>query len=266
MSITTKQSGQLTYLTAPGIAAPHCFTTRRGGVSQGYLDSLNIGHNRGDDPENVEKNYRILGAALGFDPKKLVLTRQIHSDIVRAVTAGDHAGLDHRNYPACDALITQDPGVGLVVFTADCTPILLHDPVTGAVGAVHAGWRGTAADIAGETVKAMVDAYGCDPAQIRAAVGPNIGPCCFETDRDVPDAMEALLGRAALGFIRPAGDKYYVNLKGINAQLLIRAGVRHIDMSQHCTACDTGLFWSHRRMGSQRGSQGAIIICGEGKG
>ena len=264
MSIRTIKAGDLEYLTAEGITAVHCFTTRLGGVSQGDLFSLNIAHHRGDSPENVAQNYRILADALGFDPDRLVLTRQTHSDIVRVVTGTDCAGLDHHGYPECDALVTKEPGVGLVVFTADCTPILFHDPVTGAVGAAHAGWRGTAADIAGKTVKKMVEAFGCNPADIRAAVGPNIGACCFETDADVPQAMRALLGDRAEGFIRPAGNKYYVNLKGINAQLLVRAGLRHIDMSSHCTACDQFRFWSHRKVGARRGSQGAIIICREG--
>ena len=265
MSIITKRSGEIVYLTAPGISVPHCFTTRLGGVSEGSLASLNLGNHRGDSPENVAENYRRLGKAVGFDPEKLVLTRQTHSDIVRAVTAADCRGLDHREYPECDALVTNTPGIGLVVFTADCTPILLHDPVTGAVGAAHAGWRGTAGDIAGKTVRAMVEHFGCDPANIHAAVGPNIGACCFETDGDVPDAMLALLGKEAEGYIRPAGNKYYVNLKGINARLLVRSGVRHIDMSTHCTACSQDLFWSHRKVGNARGSQGAVIICGEEK-
>ena len=211
----------------------------------------------------MEENYRILGRALGFTPEQLVLTWQIHSDIVRRVGKADRAGLDHRNYPQCDALITNEPGVGLMVFTADCTPILLHDPITGAVGAVHAGWRGTAAAIAEKTVNAMAEAYGCDPKNIRAAIGPNIAQCCFQTDRDVPDAMTAALGDAALPFIRQAGEKYYVNLKEINALFLRRAGVSHIEISQACTACSHHRFWSHRVTRGERGSQGAIIICKE---
>lgn len=263
--ILTKKHNTLEYLTAEGITASHCFTTRFGGVSEGSQSSLNLAVGRGDTMENVEKNLRILGKALDFDPEKLVMTMQIHSDIVRVVTDADCSGLCHRNYPQCDALVTNTPGVALLVFTADCTPLLFHDPVTGAVGAAHAGWRGTAQDIAGKTVQAMVEAFGCDPANIRAAVGPNIGACCFETDADVPDAMVALLGDEARGYIRPARNKFYVNLKGINARLLVRAGVRHIDMSSHCTACDPDLFWSHRKVGNLRGSQGAIIICEGGR-
>jgi len=263
MSVVTKKFDTMEYLTAEGITVPHGFTTRLGGVSQGYLASLNLGMHRGDLPENVQENYRRLAEAVGFDLQKLVLTWQIHSDIVRQVTAADANGIDHRNYPQCDALITNDPGTALFVFTADCTPILLQDPVTGAVGAIHAGWRGTAADIAGKTVAAMIDAYGCNPENIRAAIGPNIGPCCFETDRDVPDAMIQLLGEKAFPHIRQQGSKYYVNLKQINALLLHRQGVSQIDISTHCTACRPDLFWSHRVTGGNRGSQGAIIVCKE---
>ena len=264
MSVITKQVGKLEYLVAEGITVPHCFTTRLGGVSEGYLSSLNIGMQRGDDPENVRENYRILTAALGCGLEDLVLTRQIHTDIVRRVGREDAGkSLDHRDFPECDALITCDPGVALVVFTADCTPILLHDPVTGAVGAAHAGWRGTALGIAAKTAEAMVREYGCDPKDIRAAIGPNIGFCCFETDRDVPDAMVEALGEEANAFIRPSGDKYYVNLKEINALWLRRAGVEHIEISDVCTVCQSDVFWSHRVTRGQRGSQGAVIVCKE---
>lgn len=263
MSIITQKLGTLEYLTAEGITTPHCFTTRLGGVSTGQFASLNIGLHKGEKPENVEKNLQILADAIGFDPKKLILTRQVHSDIIRAVTAEDYLGIDHHDYPECDGLITNTPGVALKVFTADCTPILLHDPVTGAVGAVHAGWRGTAMDIAGKAVAAMADNFGCEPANIRAAIGPNIGPCCFETDSDVPDAMTATFGQAVSQWIRPAGEKHYVNLKEINRYALQRAGVRHIDVSPACTACENRRFWSHRITGGNRGSQGAIIMCKE---
>ena len=145
MSIITKKKGTLEYLTAEGIAVPHGFTTRYGGVSVGTQYSLNLAFGRGDTMENVEENLRRLGAAVGFDPEKLVMTRQIHSDIV-PVTEPGAVRIRHQDYPECDALVTNTPGMTLLVFTADCTPLLLHDPVTGAVGAAHAGWRGTALD------------------------------------------------------------------------------------------------------------------------
>lgn len=264
MSFVDIQSDTLEYEAAQGICVPHGFTTRLGGVSEGIFASLNIACHRGDSEENVAENFRRLGKAIGFDPARVVLTRQTHSDIVRVVTAADCQGLDHHQYPECDALITNTPDLALVVFTADCTPILLHDPITGAVGAIHAGWRGTAADIAGKTVRAMVSAFGCDPADMRAAIGPNIGPCCFETDADVPDAMLEALGDQAKMHIRSHGNKYYVNLKELNACFLKNAGVQHIEISESCTVCRSHRFWSHRVTRGQRGSQGAIIVCKEG--
>ena len=263
MAIITQTSGTMEYLTAGNIGVPHCFTTRLGGVSTGYLASLNFGMHRGDDPANVAENYRRLANVIGFDLNKLVLPWQIHSDLVRPVSAADANGIDHRDYPQCDGLITNDPGTALFVFTADCTPILLHDPVTGAVGAVHAGWRGTAAGIAAKAVAAMVNAYGCRPENIRAAIGPNLSQCCFETDADVPQAMLDGLGQAAQSHIRQSGNKYYVNLKAINALWLQQAGVVHVDIAPQCTACRQDLFWSHRKVGDARGSQGAVIVCKE---
>ena len=264
MAITANKIGALEYLTAENISAPHCFTTRLGGVSAGYLSSLNIGMHRGDAPENVAKNYAILASALDFDTKNVVLTRQVHSGIVRVVTKADAMGLDHHAYPQCDGLVTNDPGTVLTVFTADCTPILLRDSVTGAVGAVHAGWRGTAADIAGNAVRAMVENFACRPENIHAAIGPNIGKCCFETDAEVPNAMLAALGECARDHITAKGEKYYVDLKAINALFLQRAGVTAIEISTDCTKCQCHRFWSHRVTGTHRGSQGAIIVCKEG--
>ena len=265
MSIQTIKRGNLEYLAADGISVPHGFTTRLGGVSTGTQESLNLAFGRGDTMENVEKNIRILGSALGFDPEKLVLTRQIHSDIVRVVTDADCNGLCHRDYPECDALVTNTPGVSLMVFTADCTPLLFHDPVTGAVGAAHAGWRGTAQDIAGKTIRAMVEHFGCDVKNIRAAIGPNLGQCHFETDGDVPHALIGTFGREALPYIKKIGDKFHPDLKAVNALALRRRGVEHIEISDSCTWCESDRFWSHRVTKGERGSQGAVITCKEVK-
>ena len=264
MSIINKRYGKVEYLTAEGISVPHCFTTRFGGVSTGALSSMNIAMKLDEKEENVAENFRILGDVLSFEIEDLVLTRQTHTDWVRPVTRADCRGCFHRDYPVCDALVTNTPGIALTVFTADCTPILFHDPVTGAVGAAHAGWRGTAAGIAAKTVEAMVREYGCKPEHIRAAIGPNLAKCCFETDADVPDAMLAALGREASPFIEPRGGKFHVDLKEINALWLKKAGVRHIEISNDCTMCQPDRFWSHRVTKGIRGSQGAIIVCKEG--
>lgn len=263
MSIITQKQNALEYLTAEGITVPHAFTTRLGGVSTGALESLNLAIKLDETDENVTRNFEILGEALGFGIDDLVLTRQTHSDIVRVVGRNDCSGCFHRNYPECDALVTNDPGVALTVFTADCTPLLFHDPVTGSVGAAHAGWRGTVSAIGAKTVETMCREFGCKAENIRAAIGPNIGFCHFETDADVPEALLAAFGDGVRPFIRKGAVKYYVNLKEVNALILRRAGIRHIEISEDCTMCQPDRFWSHRITGGIRGSQGAVIVCKE---
>lgn len=242
---------------------PHGFTTRYGGVSTGTQASLNLAFGRGDSMENVETNLRRLAAAVGYDPERMVMTRQIHSDIVRVVTERDCAGFCHRNYPECDALVTNTPGLALLVFTADCTPLLFYDPVTGAVGAAHAGWRGTALKIGVKTVQTMVEQFGCKSENIRAAIGPNIAQCHFETDGEVPAALVEAYGAEAEAYIQRRGEKYHPDLKAINALGLRQAGVEQIEISDVCTYCQSQRFWSHRASRGERGSQGAVICCGE---
>ncbi|MBQ3216391.1 MAG: peptidoglycan editing factor PgeF [Oscillospiraceae bacterium] len=265
MSLCVRKAGELEYLIAPLLeGTPHCFSTRYGGVSEGDLASLNLGIHRGDCPKNVLENYRILGQQVGFEAKQTVFTRQIHSDIIERVGKKERGrGLIFPVSHGCDGLITNERGVALTVFSADCTPVLLYDPVAQAIGAVHAGWRGTAAGIAGKAADKMVREFGCRPENIRAAIGPCISQCCFETDADVPDAMRSSFGTAAEEFIRPHGEKYYVNLKGLNALALRSSGVVQVDIAHECTACQPHRFWSHRRVGNQRGSLAAIIMLEE---
>ena len=262
MSVIPVKIGTMEYLQAENISVPHCFTTRLGGVSTGIFDSLNLSQNRGDPTENVVENFRRIGAVLGFTPEDVVNARQTHSDIVVRVGKENRSKLTVVGAsPQCDALVTNEPGLVLFVSTADCTPILLHDPVSGAVGAAHAGWRGTASAIAAKTVAAMTAHFGTDPKDIQAAIGPNAGVCHFETDADVPNAMVAAFGEEVYSFIHPKGNKYYVNLKEINALILRRAGVTDISISSLCTMCQPDRFWSHRVTRGLRGAQGGIIVC-----
>ncbi|MBQ3356879.1 MAG: peptidoglycan editing factor PgeF [Oscillospiraceae bacterium] len=262
MGVHVIRKGALDYLTADTLeGTAHCFSTRYGGVSKGILASLNLGVHRGDEPDNVLENYRILGSTVGFRPEDTVFTRQIHSDLIDRVGREDCGrGLFRPVDHPCDGLVTNEPNVVLTVFSADCTPVLLYDPVVGAIGAVHAGWRGTAAQIAGKAARRMCEEFGCQPEHIRAAIGPCISQCCFETDADVPEAMRAAFGDEANAAIRPVGQKYYVNLKELNALALRRAGVNQIDVAAECTACDPDRFWSHRRVGGERGSLAAMIM------
>ena len=148
-----------------------------------------------------------------------------------------------------------------MVFSADCIILLLHDPVTGCAGAVHAGWRGTALDLPAKTVGEMGRVFGARPENIRVAIGAGIGPCCFETHDDVPDALRAAFGPGVEPYIAPKGEKWTVDLKEINAWRLRESGVQGdcIDTCSLCTSCRTDLYWSHRKTGNRRGVQGALI-------
>lgn len=264
----TRCVDQLEYEASPLLDTPHGFSTRLGGVSEGYLASLNLGPHRGDTEDNLRENYRRFCAATGTDDKRVVMTNQVHGASVRAVTQGDiKPDLLAPTPFEADGLVTDVAGITLVIFSADCIPILLFDPVKRVVGACHAGWRGTAGAIAAATVRAMEERYGSRPGDIRAAIGPGIGACCFETDDDVPQAMERSLGGLATPFIRALGQgRYQVELKGINRAILLQSGLSEglIDVSLDCTCCLHERYWSHRYTQGRRGSQAAVIMLGGG--
>lgn len=263
MSFTEHSKNGVVYLTSPVISARHAFTTRLGGVSEGPFASLNLGFGRGDPRESVAENYRLLGAALGLDPFSAAFTKQVHGTEVRVIADGDRLSpLDPAPMP-CDGLVTDVPGLPLFCFVADCTPVLLHDPVRGAAAAVHCGWRSSVQDILGVAVDKM-RALGSEPGNIRAALGPAIGVCCFETDGDVPEALRAYLGAEAESFILPGrtAGKYQIDLRGANAARLVQLGLAResIDLSDECTMCAPERFWSHRAVrGGARGTQCAVI-------
>lgn len=251
----------LLYLTAPGIAARHAFAGRRGGVSTGELGSLNLSVRRGDEPARVRENWARLGAAAGMDLSRAVYARQVHSAVVRAVSAADLQPPELEPRFVCDGFVTSEPGVPLAVFMADCIPVLLHDAQTGVIGAAHCGWRGSVKDILGEAVRQMA-ALGAAPAQIHAAVGPGIGACCFEVGPEVAEGVRTLLGGDVSGLIRAQDNgKFLLDLKRANARRLTQLGVPalQIDVSEACTMCRPGDFWSHRRTNGRRGVQAAVI-------
>lgn len=274
MSFLTHDHGGVVYHTSSVLDAPgliHGFSTRLGGVSGGPFASMNFrgGGPEPDQRENVRENYRRFCEALGTDVHDVVQSHQVHEDTVRHVTGADRGkGLFVTTDYTADALVTDEPGLSLMVFSADCIILLLHDPVTRSIGAVHAGWRGTALDLPAKAVGEMVRLFGAKPENIRVAAGAGIGPCCFETHDDVPDAMRKAFGGGVEAYIRPRGEKWTVDLKGVNAWRLREAGVRpeHIDICSACTACRTDLYWSHRAAGDRRGVQGALIaLTGEGE-
>lgn len=243
----------------------HGFSTRFGGVSTGAQASLNLDHKM-DSNENVRQNHLLLAAAMGYSSEHMVSTHQIHSDIIRIAGAADE-GL-HLLGPTpweCDAVITDRPGRALICYAADCIPILLWSDSTPAIAAIHAGWRGTAADIAAKCVARLADTYGADPAHIRAAIGPGIGACCFSTHADVPEALLAAFGHSIDHCIAPdpaEPGKFLVDIKLVNVTRLLAAGLspQNIAISPECTCCLHDKYWSHRYTKGQRGGQAGIIM------
>ena len=261
MFVEENENG-LVYMRSEIIPLRHAFTTRYGGVSTGEWATLNLGSNRGDDPEAVRENYRRVAALFGAGIDGCCVTRQVHGTEVRVVTEQDrHVCLSTVPYEA-DGLVTNVHGLPIFCFVADCVPTLLCDSEAGVIAAVHCGWRSSVGDILGEALRKM-RALGAESRNIRAAIGPSIGKCCFETDRDVPDAIEAWLCGETAGLIeRRADGKYLVDLRGANARRLMQLGVpaSQIDVSDECTFCSHDKYWSHRYTHGRRGSQAAGIV------
>ncbi len=261
MFIEENQNG-LIYMRSSLIAAKHAFTTRFGGVSGGEFATLNLGSNRGDDPKAVRENYRRVCALFGVDKNGACVTNQVHKNDVRVVTGADrHICLGPVPYEA-DGLVTAEKGLPIFCFTADCVPVLLWDREGRAIGAVHCGWRSSVGDILNNALEAM-GSLGAEPSAIRAAIGPAIGSCCFETDDDVPEAITVWLkGDTESLFTKRADGKTLVDLRGANARRLMQLGVpaENIDVSDECTFCSHDKYWSHRYTRGRRGSQASVIM------
>lgn len=245
---------------ALGSDVVHGFSTRLGGVSVGPYRSLNLGPKSGDDLDAVRENRRRLLGALGMEGFPVAAPSQVHSADVAVWRAGEP--LPAGNVFAGDAVVTDARGVALMVLAADCVPVLVHDPVRGVIAAVHAGWRGTAGGITGNAVAAMRDAFGCAPEDLRAALGPAIGRCCYEVGPEVLAAVAAAtpLPPETLWDALPAG-KGRLDLIAANIAQLEAAGVRpeRIGAAGACTACRTDRFFSHRREGEPTGRGAAVI-------
>lgn len=239
-----------------------CFTGRGGGVSPAWAGGLNWSYSVGDDPESVRTNRIRTLELLGLPLERAVMAGLVHGSRVVAVTGNEAPGLDEvRLVPDCDGLLTDLPGLALVVTAADCVPVLLYDPVRRVVGAVHAGWRGTVAGVAGAAVRAMAERYGCDPSEVHAAVGPSIGPCCYEVDDLVALPVRQRFGSDADGLLAPGArpGKYMLDLWAANRLELGRAGVTQVDGGGLCTSCQVERYFSHRAERGRAGRGAAII-------
>lgn len=268
MAFTRHDCNGLVYHTSHLLdGVKHAFTTRLGGVSEGMYASLNLRFSCSDKRENVIENYRQLCTAIGVDAERAVPTHQLHHANIRVVTEADAGKLfsKPRDYEDVDGLITNVPEIPLFIYSADCGISLLYDPVSRCIGAVHSGWRGVALGILPKAAGEMCRIYGAKPENIRVAMGAGIGQCCFETDSDVPDAMLAAIGSAAVPFMERRGEKWHIDLRGINIHRLQTMGIQReqIDLLPLCTACNTDLYWSHRLSGNDRGVQGAVIALGK---
>jgi YfiH family protein len=238
----------------------HGMFTRLGGHSRPPWESLNTGHTVGDAPMAVSANHRAICEALGVVVGRVVSPHQVHGARVAAVGLADCGQV----IAGTDALITNAPGVALMLRFADCTPIWLYDSRLRAVGLVHAGWRGTVSDVAGATVRAMQACFGSRPRDLVAAIGPSIGPCCYEVGADVAQAVERAFGHEGAPFLEPqAAGKWHLDMWAANRQCLARAGVRQVEVARMCTACHTEEWFSHRAERGQTGRMGALIALRE---
>lgn len=267
-NMTLHENKGVSYLTFPAFEQypfiRHAFSTRLGGVSQNEFASMDLSFHRGDSDENVLENYRRFCAAVGFDFNTLVASSQDHHTVIRRV-GREHAGIGiwrPKDMQSVDGLITNEPNVTLVTYYADCVPLYFLDPVKRAVGLAHAGWRGTVARIGEKTVERMREEFGSNPEDIIAAIGPSIGPCCYEVDEPVERQFAQLTDLAPMDFITemPNG-KFMLNLWEVNRRVIQHAGVpeQNITVGGLCTKCNSELLYSHRVMGAARGGLAAML-------
>lgn len=233
----------------------HAIFTRQGGVSRPPLDSLNVGNSVGDSETAVQENKARIYATLGLCSEDVVTAQQVHGARVAVVTGADRG----RTIPTTDGLVSDTPGIALLLRFADCVPILLFDPMRRAVGLVHAGWRGTIEGIATRAVRAVEQAFGTQPADLRAALGPAIGPCCYEVGEDVAEAVQCSPFNEDT-LLRPgASGRWYFDLPEANRQQLLAVGVCHIEQANMCTVCHRHEFFSHRGDGATTGRFAVLI-------
>ena len=249
-------------LKSPLITCPHGFSTRRGGVSDGMFSTLNLGMNRGDERARVTENWNRFLDSAGIKNRSFVCGQQVHgNDVVIAGKKDLRAAYGKGEMNVCDGYVTAEPDVPLAIFTADCVPLLLEDPKAHVIGAVHCGWRSTAADIEKNAVDAMLS-LGAGCGNIRAAIGPAIDKCCFEVGPEVIDAMRDLIGDDIGHFYEARSDKYMLDLRGAVKKRLMMLGLDpgNIGLVGECTMCHPEDYFSHRGTKGNRGSL-ASVIC-----
>lgn len=250
-------------------AVIHGFSTRLGGVSTGDCAAMNLSFTRGDRLEDVKENHRLFADAVGYDTDQLVLTEQVHSTNILRVGKKDCGQVfaADRNIKETDGLVTDEPGVMLMTFFADCVPLLFYDTKKNAVGNAHSGWRGTVQRMGQKMVERMREEFRSDPADIVAVVGPSICQSCYEVSKEViKEFQKAFDGRYWDElYYRKSNGHYQLDLWEANRILLIEAGLReeHVCVCGLCTNCHPDLLFSHRFTKGKRGNLAAVIGLSE---
>lgn len=256
------QKGSFVYYTIPSFAETglvrHGFTTRRGGVSSGCYESLNLRFHCEDTKENVLENFRLAAEGLEMDFERLVLSKQVHEDVVHTVTEADLGnGITRENrFTSADALITDQKHIPIVTLFADCVPLFFLDRRQGVIALAHSGWKGTVKRIGQKTVQKMKSEYGSRPEDILAAIGPSIQVCHFEVGDDVAEQFIREFGEeTAVKY----GDRYHVDMQKAILLQLQEEGIRQVDDCGICTYCNSDLLFSHRKTNGRRGNMGAFM-------
>ena len=253
-----RQVGDLRLFTLESLNLPgvvHAAFTRRGGVSPSPWASLNLGGTVGDDRPRVLENKSRALQAIGRPLESLFEVWQVHSaDVVHARAPRGHEALLQ-----ADAIITSNPDVTLLMRFADCAPVFLVDPRKGAIGLVHAGWLGTVRKTVAEAVRALQQAFGSDPADLRAAIGPSIGPDHYPVGDEVVGAVREAFGPQADEFLEVREGAAHLDLWHANRRLLEGVGVTSVEVAGVCTACHLEDWYSHRGEGGKTGRFGGLL-------
>lgn len=241
---------------APYDEVVHGITARHGGVSTGPWASLNLTKGSGDDPEHVEENLRRVSAAFGVSRADLVSPNQRHTANAARVGAADRG----RILTNTDTLLTDEPGVPILLRYADCTPVMLYDPRHRALAVIHSGWRGTVAGAIPAAISAMAKAFETRPADLVAGIGPAIGPCCYEVGDEVVEAVRSTFREPERLLPRNGNARRHFDLWSANRAWLLEAGVRQVEVAECCTACHMDEFFSYRGGQGRTGHFGALMV------
>lgn len=244
----------------------HGFSTRIGGVSKGIYKSMNLSFMRGDDYESVLENHRRFAEAVGYDYTQTVFSDQVHGVHIARVGTEDrgHGMHGEKGISEADGLVTDQAGVPLMTFYADCVPLFFYDPVEKVIASSHSGWRGTVAGMGGHTVEYMVSQMGCNREDILAVIGPSICMDCYEVSADVAEQFMAVYPKSVHNSILRSkkDNKYMLNLWKANEHTLLESGLKqeHIALPDICTCHNPELMISHRETGGQRGNLAGVLV------